>query len=96
MSLFGQFWHQSESIVGVLRGNPTSSLAAALIIGVIFLLLLLTPDQPTIPGAPVHGRRWSWEPTFWLQSRFTFGASEIIRSGYAKVGINQLVESANL
>ncbi|KAI0975020.1 cytochrome P450 [Xylaria arbuscula] len=84
MSSFGQFWHQFESIVGVLRGNPTSALSAALIIGAIFLLLLLTPDQPTIPGAPVHGRRWSWEPTFWLQSRFTFGASEIIRSGYAK------------
>ncbi|KAJ8125482.1 hypothetical protein O1611_g8157 [Lasiodiplodia mahajangana] len=55
-----------------------------LIIGSVFFLLILSPEKPTISGAPVHGRRWRWEPTLWLQSRFTFGSREIVAGGYAK------------
>ncbi|KAI0113688.1 cytochrome P450 [Nemania sp. FL0031] len=56
----------------------------ALVIGWVLLLSLLSSEKPAIIGAPVHGRRWRWEPTLWLQSRFTFGSRKIIADGYTK------------
>ncbi|KAJ8112542.1 hypothetical protein ONZ43_g5371 [Nemania bipapillata] len=67
-----------------LLSSITEAQIMAFVITGIFLLLCLTPEKPTVAGAPVHGRRWRWEPTLWLQSRFTFGAREIVASGYAK------------
>ncbi|KAI0809657.1 cytochrome P450 [Xylaria sp. FL0064] len=95
MSLIWQLWNQVNISVAV--GDNSSPIyleqlltsfsrhwAISLIIGIVLLLFISNPEKPTIPGAPVHGRRWRWEPTFWLQSRFTFGASEVIASGYTK------------
>ncbi|KAI0429147.1 cytochrome P450 [Xylaria sp. FL1042] len=96
MLSIGQLWNQFKGIPAAVRDNSTSTYlnqllsfdtpqrVLFLVIGAISLLFILSPEKPTIPGAPVHGRRWRWEPTFWLQSRFTFGASKIISSGYTK------------
>ncbi|KAJ8128392.1 hypothetical protein O1611_g5244 [Lasiodiplodia mahajangana] len=69
-------------------GKVTTSFAATLIIVLLLsslsFLLLFGGSKKAVPGAPVHGSHWPWEPTFWLQSRFTFGARDIISSGYRK------------
>ncbi|KAI0503173.1 cytochrome P450 [Xylaria bambusicola] len=73
-----------SSCLEELLDSGKFSVAAAIIVSALFLIVLLSPDKPTISGAPVHGRRWWWEPTMWLQSRFTFGAYDIVTSGYRK------------
>ncbi|KAI1119860.1 cytochrome P450 [Nemania abortiva] len=67
----------------LLRSLTAPQIVAIATVGIL-LLFYLNPEKPTISGAPVHGRRWRWEPTLWLQSRFTFNSREIISSGYAK------------
>ncbi|ROW08498.1 hypothetical protein VMCG_03255 [Cytospora schulzeri] len=59
---------------------------AALLVGFFSILSLFhTTKSPTVPGAPVHGYRSIFEPTFWLQIRFTTSAYDIIDSGYKKL-----------
>ncbi|KAI0531543.1 cytochrome P450 [Xylaria digitata] len=67
-----------------LLGAVTASQVTALIVVAFLLLSLLNPESPTVPNAPVHGRRWRWEPAVWLQYRFIFGSHKIISSGYDK------------
>ncbi|KAF2967351.1 hypothetical protein GQX73_g6208 [Xylaria multiplex] len=67
-----------------LLGSVTVSQVTALIIVAFLLLSFLNPESPTIPNAPVHGRRWRWEPSAWLQYRFMLGSHKIIKSGYNK------------
>ncbi|KAI1754805.1 cytochrome P450 [Xylaria castorea] len=70
--------------VGQLLSSTTTPQLIAFILGAFWLLSFWHPETPTVLGAPVHGRLWRWEPTFWLQSRFTWGARGIITSGYEK------------
>jgi hypothetical protein len=60
---------------------------AAWVIGLYwaFSVLIGRKQNPTVAGAPVQGKRWSWEPALLLQIRFVFGAYNIISSGYDKV-----------
>ncbi|KAJ2977704.1 hypothetical protein NUW58_g7729 [Xylaria curta] len=95
MSSPWQLWNNPNNISNpMLSGSPPhlqqllSSLTATqisfIIVVGIMLLSLLRPENPAIPGAPVHGRRWRWEPALWLQSRFTFAARDLVKSGYDK------------
>lgn len=83
----------ASSYIGQVFGTGATSIVTAAVVGVIFLIALFSPEKPTIPGAPVHGRHWWWEPTIWLQSRFTLGAYDIVASGYRKVRLNCRVTS---
>jgi len=68
--------------------KPTSfAQTAAWVIGLYwaFSVLLGKKQNPTVAGALVQGKRWSWEPALLLQIRFVFGAYDIISSGYDKV-----------
>ncbi|KAI8955130.1 cytochrome P450 [Xylaria longipes] len=67
-----------------LLSSITTSQLIAFMFGAYWLLSFWHPKTPTVLGAPVHGRLWRWEPAFWLQSRFTWGARGIITSGYTK------------
>ena len=73
-------------------GEVASSLSGPQLFGIVLAALILLSSfanrKPYVTGAPVHGRHWWWEPTLWLQSRFTFGARDIVASGYKKVGSN--------
>ncbi|KAI1127654.1 cytochrome P450 [Nemania abortiva] len=58
----------------------------AVSIGVYFVVAYFLPKRsPTVAGAPVHGYRSIFEPTLWLQIRFTTNAYSIIDSGYKKL-----------
>lgn len=57
----------------------------ALLIGSILILLSLKQNGKRVPGAPIHGHQYWWEPTIWSQMRFVFGAQGIVASGYRKV-----------
>ncbi|TRX92243.1 hypothetical protein FHL15_006858 [Xylaria flabelliformis] len=75
----------SDSLhVGQLWSSITTPQLIAFILGALWLLSFWQAETPTVQGAPVHGRLWRWEPAFWLQSRFTWGARNIITSGYEK------------
>ncbi|KAI0860251.1 cytochrome P450 [Xylaria cubensis] len=67
-----------------LWSSITTPHLIALILGALWLLSFWQAETPTVRGAPVHGRLWRWEPALWLQSRFTWGARNIITSGYEK------------
>ena len=49
-----------------------------------FSVLIGKKQNPTVAGASVQGKRWSWEPALSLQIRFVAGAYDIISSGYNK------------
>lgn len=72
-----------------LAASLTAAQITVLIMGSLSLLFLFGHGKSTFHGAPVAGRRSRWEPTFWLQSRFIFGARQIISSGYRKVRIRE-------
>ncbi|RYP17317.1 hypothetical protein DL765_004608 [Monosporascus sp. GIB2] len=71
--------------LGQFAASLTIPQIIALILGSLLFIPSLTQKKIQVHGAPVHGRRWWFEPTLWLQSRFTFGAREIVASGYKKV-----------
>ncbi|KAI1745273.1 cytochrome P450 [Xylaria scruposa] len=70
--------------LGQLLSSITTPQLIVFILGALWLLSFWHAETPTVQGAPVHGRLWRWEPAFWLQSRFTWGARDIITSGYEK------------
>jgi hypothetical protein len=84
---FSQTVMNESTRIGEIAASLTMTQLAALVIGSLSIILLSIRSKSTFPGTPIHGRRWAWEPTLWLQSRFTFGAHEIISSGYKKVRI---------
>ncbi|PVI05734.1 cytochrome P450 [Periconia macrospinosa] len=53
-------------------------------LAVIFALaiLLLQPKRPRIKGAPLHGSKGWWEPSWLLSIRFIYDAYNIIDTGY--------------
>ncbi|KAI0100490.1 cytochrome P450 [Nemania sp. FL0031] len=65
--------NESTSLDELTTSFAVTSITTLLIATFLFLLLFGS-SKKAVPGAPVHGRHWSWEPTFWLQSRFAFGA----------------------
>lgn len=57
-----------------------------LLLGLYFAnALLFRKKSPTLAGAKVYGYRSAFEPTLWLQIRFTTSANSIIHSAYSKV-----------
>ena len=72
-------------VVDYLQAATVRELAT-LFVGFLFVVSFLTKKgSPRISGAPVHGYRSFFEPTLWLQIRFTTSGYSIIESGYNKV-----------
>lgn len=69
------------------RFNNASYIEKLILLLVLVSIIssLPTKKSPKVHGAPVHGYRSIFEPTLWLQIRFTTGAYHIIESGYNKV-----------
>ena len=82
-------WHQANGqlarLVELARSARPDQMAATMIIAVLALSILFKKPDKNIRGAPFHGYRSWFEPTFLLQARFVLGAHEIISSGYKKV-----------
>lgn len=69
--------------------NAATSKGALLpLVSAVFLLYLIFLSNPSSVklNAPIVGYRSLFEPTQLLRLRFLFGARDIIRNGYAKVG----------
>lgn len=70
--------------------TATTSEIIAILVGVYFVFsFFLAKKSPTVAGAPVYGYRSFFEPTLWLQIRFTTNAFDIIESSYKKVRITR-------
>lgn len=56
-----------------------------LLISAYWILCQFAPNRnPTLPGAPIVGKRLWLEPTFLQRWRFVFHARDILSDGYAK------------
>lgn len=65
--------------------NATNAEIAILFLGLLSIVSIFPGKKsPKVSGAPVHGYRSIFEPTLWLQIRFTTGAFDIVDSGYKK------------
>lgn len=84
---FSQTVLDHTSRLGEVASSLTGAQLFGIVLGALILLSSFAQKKPYVSGAPVHGRQWWWEPTLWLQSRFTFGARDIVASGYKKVGV---------
>ncbi|POS72957.1 hypothetical protein DHEL01_v208647 [Diaporthe helianthi] len=66
--------------------NATYAEIVILLLGFVSIISSFpTKKSPKVHGAPIHGYRSIFEPTLWLQIRFTKGAFDIIESGYKKL-----------
>ncbi|KAI0436660.1 cytochrome P450 [Xylaria telfairii] len=66
--------------------RATTSEIIAILVAVYFIFsFLLAKKSPTVAGAPVYGYRSFFEPTLWVQIRFTTNAFNIIESSYKKL-----------
>lgn len=70
---------------GLLPFYGASYVAAALAVIVIYSSLPDTSRGTIVPGAPVVGRGWSFEPSWLTKLRFTVQGWKISHEGWMKV-----------
>ncbi|KAI1213723.1 cytochrome P450 [Annulohypoxylon truncatum] len=79
-SEMGQLIH----LQGFISSSGYAKIIGILLAGLWLSLLLSQHRKPKVRGAPTFGSHWWWEPGLLTQSRFTFGARDIIAAGYRK------------